>query len=86
MRQISWRTLLLAGGFLLAGLGCASRAEWTTWGEHPVHFASGDHLSFSSRNPKGAAPVVTRSDVALAGDEGWWGTAVTVDQEQILER
>jgi hypothetical protein len=29
---------------------------------------------------------VTRQDIALARDEGWWGKPITVSQEQILER
>jgi hypothetical protein len=29
---------------------------------------------------------VTRQDVAMARNEGWWGKPVTVSQEQILER
>jgi hypothetical protein len=29
---------------------------------------------------------VTRRDVVLARDEGWWGKAVAVSQDQIIER
>jgi hypothetical protein len=71
---------------LLMAAGCASSQEWATWKEHPTHFASGDHLSFSVRNPEGGSPRVTRRDVALAGNEAWWGKPVTIGQEQILER
>ena len=69
--------LLLAVTVLLAAGGCATGEEWQTWREHPTHFASGDHLFFSTRN---------RKDIALARDEGWWGKPITVSQEQILER
>lgn len=86
MRRNSWRMLVLAGGGLLTALGCASRAEWTTWEEHPTHFASGGHLAFSVRHTEESEPRVTRSDLSRARDEGWWGKPVTVGQEQILER
>ena len=66
--------------------GCATREEWTTWNEHPTHFASGDHMVFSVRNREGRAPRVARKDITLASNEGWWGKALTVAQEQILER
>ena len=70
---------------LLTG-GCATSEEWTTWQSHPTHFASGQHMTFSVRNGEGRTPRVVRSDIALASDQGWWGKAVAVSQEQILER
>ena len=78
--------ILLATGVFVTTLGCASGAEWTTWEQHPAHFASGDHLSFSIANTEGSAPTVTRTDVSRARDEGWWGKVVAVGQEQILDR
>ena len=78
--------LLLAVTVLLAASGCASSEEWQTWREHPTHFASGDHLFFSTRNSEGSAPRVTRQDIAMARYQGWWGKPITVSQEQILER
>jgi len=80
------RTMLTLAGLLLLAAGCATHDEWTTWRQHPTHFASGDHLSFSVRHPEGASATVTRKDVALARDQGWWGKPVTVAQETILER
>lgn len=29
---------------------------------------------------------VTRQDVAIARDEGWWGKSITVNQEQIIQQ
>jgi hypothetical protein len=78
--------LILVGGALLATVGCATTEEWETWRSHPTHFASGTHLGFSIRNREGGATRVTRDDIAMARDEGWWGKPVTVSQEQILER
>jgi hypothetical protein len=77
---------LLIGGALLVAAGCASGEEWRTWKEHPTHFASGDHLFFSTRNREGGPPRVKRTDIALAREEGWWGKPIAVNQEQILER
>jgi hypothetical protein len=73
----------LAAVALLAA-GCASSEEWATWKAHPTHFASGSHMGFSLRNRQ--ATRVTREDIAIARDEGWWGKAITVGQEEILER
>jgi hypothetical protein len=77
---------ILALGAVALAAGCASSQEWTTWKQHPTHFASGDHLYFSVRNTEGQSPQVSRRDVALARDEAWWGKPVTVGQEQIIER
>jgi len=79
--------LSLVSAFMLVA-GCATSDEWATWKQHPTHFASGDHLNFSARNQNddpGRAKV-TRKDITLARDEGWWGKPVTVSQEQIQER
>jgi len=85
MRKTHLRVLLGLGTLFLLG-GCASGEEWQTWREHPTHFASGDHFFFSTRNREGSAPRVTRQDVAMARDQGWWGKPITVSQEAILER
>jgi hypothetical protein len=79
-----WR-LLAVSAVLLTAAGCASGEEWRTWREHPTHFASGEHLKFSTRNTEKTVRV-TRQDIAMARDEGWWGKPVTVSQESILER
>jgi len=84
-----WRSTtryLLIGGALLATTACATGEEWTTWKTHPTHFASGEHMSFSVSNKEGAPAKVTRNEIAMAREEGWWGKPITVGQEQILER
>ena len=83
-----WRSTtryLLIGGALLATTACATGEEWTTWKTHPTHFASGEHMSFSVRNKEGAPAKVTRNEIAMAREEGWWGKPITVGQEQILQ-
>jgi hypothetical protein len=82
MRNRRLRVPLAAVALLAAG--CASSEEWATWKAHPTHFASGSHLGFSLRNREGTR--VTREDITIARDEGWWGKAITVGQEEILER
>lgn len=82
----SARVSLAIGAVILAAAGCATSEEWTTWKQHPAHFASASHIGFSVRNRAGMSPQVTRQDVAWARDEAWWGKAITVGQEQILER
>lgn len=71
---------------MLAVSGCATTGEWETWNSHPTHFASGEHLFFSLRNTEGRTPAVARRDIAQARSEAWWGKAITVAQEQIIER
>jgi len=85
MRSTGWRVVLI-GGVLVALGGCASSEEWKTWKEHPTHYASGDHGFFSLRNREGKGAKVTRDDIAMARDQGWWGRPITVSSEQILER
>jgi hypothetical protein len=80
------RQWLLAAAILIGVSGCATGEEWTTWQGHNTHFASGDHLSFSVRNREGRTARVTRDDIAKSGNESWWGKAITVSSEQILER
>lgn len=78
--------LLLAAGVLVATAGCATTEEWDIWRNNRAHFASGDHIFFSLRNQSGEKPRVTRQDIAVARDEGWWGKPITVSQAQILDR
>ena len=79
--------LLLVGGALVAATGCATGEEWGIWRSNGAHFASGDHMFFSVRNRDSAATkTVTRKDITLARDQGWWGKPITVNQDQILER
>lgn len=85
MRSTGWRVLLI-GSALVVFAGCATSEEWRTWKEHPTHYASGDHGFFSLRNREGTSAKVTRDDIALARDQGWWGKPITVSSEQILER
>ena len=85
MRSVRGKLLLLTV-VLLSVAGCATGEEWNTWYTHRTHFASYDHLGFSVRNTEGSSPKVSRKDIALARDEGWWGKPITVSQEQILER
>lgn len=85
MRSIHAR-LLLAGAALVLTAGCATSEEWAIWRQNSAHFASLDHFKFSNRNREGEPARVTREDIRLAREQSWWGRAITVAQEQILER
>jgi hypothetical protein len=43
-------------------------------------------MSFSIRTPDTGGGRVTRTDLAMARNEGWWGKPVTVSQAEILDR
>ena len=85
MRRIRVR-LLLVGAALFVTAGCATSEEWAIWRQNSAHFASIDHLKFSTRNREGDAANVTRADIQLAREQNWWGRPITVGQEQILEK
>jgi len=77
---------LLVGGSVLAAGGCATSEEWGEWRTHTSHFASDRHLGFSMRNDsQGANPRVTRTDLASAQTENWWGKAITVQSTEIFQ-
>lgn len=78
--------VVVLGAVAVLSTACASQQEWETWLSHPAHFASGEHMTFSIRNRQGQPARVTRQDIAMARDEGWWGQPITVSTEQILER
>jgi hypothetical protein len=69
-----WLVLIAAVMFSMSG--CASAQDWAYWREHPTHFASGDHLTFSMRNDSVYHPSVTEADRKLAQEHGWWGHLV----------
>jgi hypothetical protein len=81
-----WRGGIVLGVAGLLTAGCATGEEWTTWRGHGAHFASKDHIVFSVRNGEGRKPRVSRLDIAAARAENWWGKAVTVPQDEVLER
>jgi len=85
MRAKLWRSLLIGTALVLVG-GCASSEEWDTWRSNTSHFASKEHFDFSMKNREGKSAAVSRNDIALAGQQKWFGLPVTVSQEQILER
>jgi hypothetical protein len=79
------RALLLGGSILVAG-GCATTEEWREWRAHTSHYASDQHLGFSMRNDaQKSSPKVTRSDVAAAQTQNWWGKAIIVQTSQIFQ-
>ena len=83
----SWiAQVLFVGGIMLVVSACASSEEWSEWLKHSSHYATGDHLMFSVRNTEGSSPRVTRGDIDEAGTQQWWGKAITVSAEQIIQQ
>jgi len=79
-------TTLVALAAAVSLSGCATSEEWTEWKSHSTHFASGQHATFSLRNKKDGSNLrVTRADMAAAPRENWWGTALTVNPNQIFQ-
>jgi len=60
----------------LGASACASSKEWQTWSEHTAHFASGQHLGFSTRNSDPRDPRIGPTDTKTAEDQSWWGAYV----------
>jgi len=77
-------TMLVGIGLLASA--CATSEEWAEWRSHTTHFASGQHATFSMANHRdGSNPRVTRTDVVAARTDSWWGKAITVNPDQILQ-
>ena len=75
MDNLRWWLLLIAA-VMFSMSGCASPRDLAMWQEHPTHYASTDHMTFSARNPEGNEPVITEADKAKAEAESWWGYLV----------
>jgi hypothetical protein len=71
MERLQWWLLLLSA-VMFSMSGCTSVVDFQTWAEHPVHYASGQHLAFSVKSHPTAASI-TEADTAAAAREEWWG-------------
>jgi hypothetical protein len=75
MDNLRWWLLLIAA-VMFSMSGCASSRDWVYWRDHPTHFASSGHMTFSTKNDNVYHPTVSEADVKLARDHGWWGDLV----------
>jgi hypothetical protein len=75
MDNLRWWLLLIAA-VMFSMSGCASARDWAYWRDHPTHFASGGHMTFSMKNDNVYHPMVTDADRKLAQQHGWWGDEV----------
>jgi hypothetical protein len=75
MENLRW-WLLLVAAVMFSMSGCASSQDWVYWREHPTHFATGGHMTFSMKNDNVYYPTVTEDDVKRAKDYSWWGDEV----------
>jgi hypothetical protein len=67
---------------IVAQTGCATPEQWATWRSHSSHFASGQHASFSVKNPGPEAEQVRPTDVAKSREQAWWGRQIPVASSQ----
>jgi hypothetical protein len=71
--------LVVVGFFLAAGLSaCASKYGIPEGGPH---FASWDHLKYSTRG--GEKPRLTKVEEKQAKAEGWWGTPIQYNIDEL---
>jgi hypothetical protein len=75
-------SLAAASLTLLALAGCATPTQWDTWRSHSSHFASGQHLLFSLRNPGAEAERVRPTDPTNAAAQDWWGRTLPLATAQ----
>ena len=75
MDNLRW-WLLLISAVMFSMSGCASSQDWAYWREHPTHFATGGHMTFSMKNDNVYHPMVTEDDVKRAKEHSWWGDPV----------
>jgi hypothetical protein len=75
MDNLRWWLLLIAA-VMFSMSGCASARDWAYWSDHPTHFASGGHMTFSMKNDSVYHPTVTDAERKLAQQHGWWGDEV----------
>jgi hypothetical protein len=66
--------LFLLVALIVLGVGCAPSEEWQDW-----------RTSSLRNNKDGSNPRESRTGVAAAQTENWWGKVITVSPEQIFE-
>lgn len=70
---------VVVGLFVAGGLSaCASKYDIPQGGPH---FASWSHLQYSTRG--GEKPPVTKQEMQLAKQEGWWGTPIQYSIDEL---
>ncbi len=77
-----WKKVgLVIVGLMLAG--SLSACTSNPYGIPPggPHFASGAHLAFSTRG--GERPSLTREEFELSQQQGWWGTAIAYNIDEL---
>lgn len=71
--------LVVLGLVLAAGLSaCASKYDIPPGGPH---FASWSHLQYSTRG--GEKPHITKAEANTAKTEGWWGTPIQYNIDEL---
>ena len=87
MERLQWWLLLLSA-VMFSMSGCATVREWRLtalrdWSDHPAHFASAHHMTFSMKRHETAASI-TAADTAAAEREQWWGRIVPKEKATVV--
>lgn len=73
-------TVVLVGLALAGGLSACASNQYGIPAGGP-HFASWSHLKYSTRG--GEKPKLTREEFEKAKAEGWWGTVITYNIDEL---
>ena len=72
--------LIVVGVMLAAGLGACTSSPYGIPPGGP-HFASGTHLAYSLRG--GEKPKLTKEEFEESQKEGWWGTPIAYNIDEL---
>ncbi len=72
--------LVVVGLMLAGGLVACTKSPYGIPPGGP-HFASGSHLAYSTRG--GEKPQLSRAEFEKAQQEGWWGTAISYNIDEL---
>ena len=72
----------LVGLALIASLGACAK-QYEEYGIKPggPHYASFSHMGYSSRG--GEKPKLTKEEAKLAKEQGWWGTPIVYNIDEL---
>ena len=73
-------TVFLVGLALVGGMAACTKNPYGIPPGGP-HFASGAHLAYSLRG--GEKPKLTRKEFEESQQQGWWGTAITYNIDEL---
>ncbi len=74
--------LVVVGLALIAGLGACAK-QYEEYGIKPggPHYASFSHMGYSNR--RGEKPKLTKEEAKLAKEQGWWGSPIAYNIDEL---